>query len=315
MSSIPRPPRLTPGNTIGIVTPSSPVDETLLHQGVQAIRERGYDVLLGEHSLARSPQSPYLAGTDAQRAGDLMSMYAHPAVSAVFLARGGYGNVRLLDRLDWERLAERPRILAGHSDATTLHLAVQRFSPMVTFFGPTVSELARLHGDAADVFWGLLEREQPWGTLPTGEGSRTLVSGVAQGPLTGGCLSLLAQACGTPYSPDFGGKIVIIEDVNEPPYRVDRNLCQLLHASVLQQAAGFVIGDVSWQRERPSEARLRDEGALEAVWQRYITPLGRPTVTGFRCGHTLNPLSLPMGVFARLEADEARLTLLESAVY
>lgn len=304
-----RPPRLQPGMTLGIVAPSSGIRDDRLQSGIARIQERGYNVRLADHLF---DQAGYLAGMDASRGRDLTALFADPAVDAVICGRGGYGAIRMLDHVDWSAVAAHPKPFIGYSDITTLHLAVQRYAPMVTFHGPVVTTLGGgLSADAESCFWSLLERAEPYGAYPRGGPTQTLVGGTAEGLLAGGCLALLGAAVGTPEAPDFAGRIVLIEDVGERVYRVDRLLAQLLRAGLLQQAAGFVLGTVTGCMEGETGA---PPITLDRVWRDYIEPLGKPAIVGFPFGHEPDPLTLPLGCIARLDADASTLEVLEPAV-
>jgi muramoyltetrapeptide carboxypeptidase len=306
-----KPRALRRGDTIGIVAPSSLVDAELLKRGVAVIEARGYRVALGEHVLARAEHCDYLAGRDADRAADLNAMFARSDVAAVFCARGGSGSARLLDLLDRDVIAANPKIFLGYSDITSLHLMLARQADLVTFHGKMACGLDEMDATAMEVFWRVLERPEPFGTLPADpETMETLVPGVVEGELAGGCLSILSHAVGTPDAPDFRDKIVLIEDVGEPIYRADRCLTQLRNAGLLQQAAGFVVGRLTRWQEHEKEGSCNTPSAL---WKDILAPLGKPAITGFSFGHEPNPLTLPLGVRVRLDASVKTLALLESA--
>jgi muramoyltetrapeptide carboxypeptidase len=307
-----RPARLTPGATIGIVAPSSPVPETDLAEGIALLRGRGYRVEVGEHVLDTLPDNDYLAGNDAARLADLHAMLTRSDVNAVFCARGGYGALRLYPHLDLGRVGDAPRIFTGYSDITSLHLALAHDAGQITFHSPNVTALPRLDILSATLFWSLVECAEPYGVLPAPpEQMTTLVGGRVEGELVGGNLCLLAHACGSRYTPDFRGKIVLLEEVNEAVYRVDRDLMQLRNAGVLDEAVGFVLGNLTgWRKSEADPPR----NSPEALWRDYLVPLGRPTLLGFPFGHEPNPLTLPLGARASLDADARTLTLLEPAV-
>jgi muramoyltetrapeptide carboxypeptidase len=295
--------------TIGIVAPSSGIRDQRLQAGIERIRQRGYNVSLADHLF---DQAGYLAGMDVNRGRDFTAMFADPDVHAVLCGRGGYGAVRMLDHIDWSVVGANPKPFIGYSDITTLHLAIARHAPMVTIHGPVATTLGGGLSDYAEsCFWSVLERADPFGVYQAGDLARTLVGGVAEGALAGGCLALLGAAVGTPESPDFAGRIVLIEDVGERAYRVDRLLMQLLRAGLLQQAAGFVIGTVTgWMEGETGTPPI----TLDRVWRDYIVPLGKPAVADFPFGHEPNPLTLPLGCRARLDADACTLEILEPAV-
>lgn len=306
-----KPSALRPGDTIGVVSPSSYKALEALQPGIDKIRQRGYRLLFGEHAFDRRG---YLAGEDRDRAADLNAMFANPDVKAVLCTRGGYGASRILDYLDWDLIRAHPKPLIGYSDITTLHLAFLRQTEMVVFYAPMIITLARdVSPLVVDNLFDLLEKPQPLGTYDTREGNvQTLVPGVVEGELTGGCLCLVTAACGTPEQVDARGKILCLEDVDEPPYAVDRMLTQLKRCGVLDEAAGFVIGEITnWEQHVSDPAETL---TIEQIWQDILVPLGKPTIIGFPFGHVTHPLTLPFGVRARLDATAGTLTLLEPAV-
>jgi muramoyltetrapeptide carboxypeptidase len=307
-----KPRALRPGDAIGIAAPSGPVTPESVQRGVALLEARGYRVVLGEHLFATMPHNDYLAGNDADRAADLNALFARDDIAAILCAKGGYGSMRLMPLLDWATIAAHPKLFLGYSDITTLHLGLARYANLATLHGPNLITLPGLDETAACVFWQMAENAAPFGPLPApADAVQTLVPGRVEGELAGGCLCLLAHACGTAYAPDLRGKIVLIEDVGEAIYRVDRYLSQLRNAGLLDEAAGFVIGTVTgWEKQEQDPSR----SALDALWRDFFIPLGKPTITGFPFGHAPHPLTLPLGVHARLDAGAGTLTLLESAL-
>lgn len=307
------PAALRPGDVIGIVSPSGPIAAKTLEKGVDLLIARGYRVKLGAHVLDCAPGCDYLAGTDAHRASDINALFADDSVAALFCSRGGYGAMRLLDRIDLDVAAASPKIVLGYSDITALHVALNCRAGLTTFYGPVLAAIPNLSAQASEALWRMLESPEPAGALSAGDAAMApLVSGIAEGELAGGCLSLLAHLCGSDETPDFREKIVLLEDVNESIYRVDRYLMQLLRTGRLHQAAGFVLGTVSrWRHHEPDPPRNH----LETLWRDFFVPLGKPTLVGLPFGHEPNPLTLPIGVRARLDADARTLTLLEPATF
>jgi muramoyltetrapeptide carboxypeptidase len=306
-----KPRALRPGDQIGVVSPSSYKALDALQPGIEKIQRRGYQLVFGEHAFDRRG---YLAGQDRDRAADLNAMFAREDVKAVLCTRGGYGASRILDYLDWDVIRANPKPLIGYSDITTLHLAFLRYANMVVYHAPMIITLSRdVSEHAIQNLFDILEKTEPLGTYDTREGNvQTLVPGVAEGELTGGCLCLVTATCGTPEQIDAKHKILVIEDVDEAPYAVDRMLTQLKRCGVLDQAAGFVIGEITdWQKHVSDPA---ESLTIEQVWQDIIVPLGKPAIVGFPFGHVPNPLTLPLGVRARLDATAGTLTLLEPAV-
>ncbi len=228
--------------------------------------------------------------------------------------------MRILDRIDWDLVRAHPKFFCGFSDITALHAAMARRVGLITFHGPMVAAM----GEARDYNAAGLRRAMTtsealgkveWPDERDGLGvpsPRTIRSGVAEGLLTGGNLSLLCALMGTPYEPDFRGRILLLEEVDEAPYRVDRMLQQLLLAGKLQQAAGILFGDSPTCMAAPD-----GKGhplTLTAVLSEWLAPLGIPVLYGFPCGHGPHRATLPLGVPVRLDAEAGSLTVLEAAL-
>lgn len=303
--------RLSPGNTIGIVSPAGPPDLELLDAGIELILQRGYSVIEAEHVRDRClPGVPtYLAGKDTDRAQDIICMLERDDVDAIFCSRGGYGSIRLLELIDWAPLRQRPRPFIGYSDITSLHLAIERVAGIPTIYGPMVCSLSRLSKQANGWFWNMLEGDLEGVPVPTADRAatiQTIVPGSARGKLAGGCLSLLSHACGSRWAPAFEGKIVVIEDIGEAIYRADRYLWQLKHAGAFDGAAGFVIGELTGWEKFEAETPLNRP---ETLVREFFGALGQPTIYGFPFGHVQDPLALPLGVEAELNADKGELVI------
>jgi len=310
-----RPKALTPGDRIGIVSPSSPVSLEDLEKGVKCFQDRGYHVEIAPHAMNQAGVAgqTYLAGDDAGRAEDINRFFARDDIDAIICARGGYGAIRLVDRLNWEVMRSHPKIFVGYSDITTIHLGIARHSGFVSFHGPMTAAHPNLSDPTKAQFWQMLESIEPVGELPTDTSAiTTVVGGAAVGDLSGGCLCLLACSCGSKHAPNFDGKIVLIEDVGDAVYRADRNLWQLRNAGLFENAAGFVVGSLTNWRKFEADPPLNTP---EMLFEEFFGSLGKPTVTGFPFGHEPNPLTLPLGVTAHLDADAKTLTLLDPAVH
>lgn len=282
---------------MAVVAPSGPVLADRLERGCDVLRSFGLKVSLAPHVLDRHP-GRYLAGTDEARAGDLQDAWCDPDVNAVYCARGGYGAVRTLDHLDWDvmRKASSARPLkpfVGSSDSTALHQAFARRLEVQTFYGPVLGGPVLGFPDPAAV---VLESLRAALFHPsegrTLTGTHSLVPGVAEGVTTGGTLSLLSSLVGSDELAPAEGRIVLLEDVNESPYRIDRMLTQLLRSGWFAGAAGIACG--SW--ERCGEPEHIDRVLLER-----LGGLGVPIVTGLEFGHGTVQLTVPLGARARLE--------------
>ncbi|MBA4494310.1 LD-carboxypeptidase [Paenactinomyces guangxiensis] len=305
-----KPKALQPGDTIGIVAPSSPAEPEQIELALQIFANFGYRVKLGRSVNQRNG---YLAGSDTLRAEDINRMFADPSVKAVFCLRGGYGATRMLDLIDYEIIRQNPKIFVGYSDITAIHLAIQKRTGLVTFHGPMVIELAK---QSDSLSWSALFRHLtnpcPLGRYP---GQReifqyTVTGGTATGPLVGGNLSLLASTTGTPYEVETAGKILFIEEVGEEPYRLDRMLTQLRSAGKLQEANGILFTDCSDCEAEEEEKSL----TIQEVLYDIIQPLGVPSYYGLKAGHCIPNLTLPIGVNARLNATEGWLEIAEGGV-
>ncbi|MDQ3310122.1 MAG: LD-carboxypeptidase [Gemmatimonadota bacterium] len=297
-----RPPALHPGARVALVAPAGPMTDEAVDRAVDRVHAWGWEPVLGQHARA---QHAFLAGTDEQRRADLVHALLADDIDAVWCLRGGYGVMRLLDMLPWEEIRHHPRPLIGFSDNTALHLALQRLG-IVSFHGPHPGAL-EFPRFSEEVLLRALSPE-PAGVLPfPPEGpsrAETLVGGSAEGRLVGGNLSLIAATLGTPYAIQSRGALLFLEEVGEPPYRVDRMLTHLQLAGVFREIAGVVVGDM--------EASA--EGDVNAVLQDRLGQLGVPVATGFPFGHIDNNWTIPLGVHARLDADGGTLELLEPAV-
>lgn len=301
-----RPPALRPGARVALVAPAGPVAPDAVDRAVDRVRAWGWEPRLGRHARGRHG---YLSGTDAQRLEDLNDALRSDT-DAVWSLRGGYGTMRILEEIDWQALAARPRPVIGFSDNTALHLAIQRLG-VVSLHGPhpAAADLTRFSED------GLLRAltvPEPAGRLPFPVGSpgraETLRGGVAEGRLVGGNLSLLAATAGTPYAVRAEGAILFLEEVGETSYRVDRLLSQLRLARLLDGIAGVAVGTFSGCTVQSTP----DNPSATDVLRDRLCDLGVPVAVGFPFGHVPDNWTLPLGARARLDADAGTLELLDA---
>jgi muramoyltetrapeptide carboxypeptidase len=302
-----QPPALGAGDVLGVCAPSGAVDPEALARGISALELLGFRVKVPDGILDRRFHS---AGTLARRAEELQGLFVDDSVAGIVCARGGAGATRLLPLVDVEAVLAHPKPFVGYSDVTALHLLFGQ-AGLVTFYGPMVArEFADGRADVASFLASVRGEEQ---RLVFEAGLRPLRAGLAEGVLRGGCLSLLAAAAGTPWALDSRGEptLLLVEDTDEPPYRVERMLAQLHAAGCLQGVRGIVFGEMPGCQP-PPEADHR----LEDVVLDVVGPLGIPVAIGFNTGHTTGPCAtVPLGVRARLDCGQgARLTLLERAV-
>ncbi|MFJ9031341.1 LD-carboxypeptidase [Streptomyces sp. NPDC102274] len=307
LTPLTRPARLRPGARVAVVAPSGPVPADRLEAGLDILRGWDLDPVVAPHVLDVHPRLGHLAGTDENRARDLQDAWCDPAVSAVLCARGGYGAQRMADLLDWTAMrAARPKVLVGYSDITALHEAFARRLGLVTLHGPMTAAMTFLKdtGTQESLRATLFEPESVR-TLgqDTAQGlsRRALVPGRAAGVTLGGCVSLLAAELGTPYArPSAAGGLLLIEDVGEELYRLDRILTQLLRSGWLDGVAGIGLG--SWAECGPYEE-------VRTLLLDRLGGLGVPVVEELGFGHGESNLTVPLGVSAVLDAESATLTL------
>lgn len=284
------PPLLSPGARVALVSPAGPLrGEGDLVRAVDNARAFGWEPVVGTHALGREG---YFAGRDGDRLADLNRALADDRIDAVWCLRGGYGAMRLLDQLDYDALARRPKPIIGYSDITALHAAIGRRTGMVTFHGPTARE-ALTPFSRASLLRAVVEGGDPCGSA---RGARVVRRGTAVGRLAGGNLSLLAALCGTPYFPNLEGALLILEEVNEATYRIDRMLTQLRLAGALAGVRGIVFGHAT--AAPPSED---GERPLDAVLAEVADALEVPCVAGVPIGHIEQQWTLPLGMAAELD--------------
>lgn len=288
-----RPAALRQGDGVAVVAPSSPFDRDRFERGVRALQEMGFEPRFGDGIHAR--HAGYLAGTDMRRLDELLRALRDPSARAIVLARGGYGLLRIATDIPRELLTKP---VVGYSDATVLHELWSRagvpsvHGPMCTQLGEEQSAAERLR----TLLYGGVPEPLRW--TP-----RTVRAGRIEGPLRGGNLAVLASLCGTPLQPDFRGAIVLLEDLNEPAYRLDRLCTQLLLAGAFAGALAFVVGDLSAVGEE-------NDGRDDAVAERLAT-LGVSVVLGAPFGHADRNQPVAFGVRHALDAEEGSLTQLE----
>ncbi len=303
--SLVRPPRLRAGDAVAVVSPSGPVAPDRLAAGVDVLTSWGLDVRVGAHAAGRLDRFAYLSADDETRAAELTDAWCDPEVRAVVCARGGYGAQRMVDLLDWPALAAAgPKVLLGFSDVTTLHQAFGARLGLSTLHGPVVSSLGRADEPTRTHLRSML-LDPVAGTSLTPVPATALVPGAAEGVLVGGNLALLAAGVGTPGTMTAAGSIVVLEDVAEDLYRVDRLLTQLLRSGWFDGVLGVVLGDFT---DCGSPAAVHDL-ALDR-----LGPLGVPVLAGVPFGHETRNLAFPLGVPAVLDADAGTLVLRDAAL-
>ncbi|GIU73674.1 MAG: peptidase U61 [Bryobacteraceae bacterium] len=318
-SELVKPRALRPGDTVGLITPSTYVsDPDRLWLAQWTIEQLGLRCRMGRNVGRREG---YLAGTVRERVEDLHAMFADPEVKAVFCVRGGYGAAMLLDSIDYGLIRRNPKIFVGYSDITALHLAIHRLARLVTFHGPVV--LSGLSDFTIEHFRRALFETKPLGRLANPPEPRPIRPrhpwravrpGRARGPLVGGNLTLISTTLGTPYEIQTEGAILFLEDVGEEPYSIDRMLTHLRLAGKLRGIRGLIFGECSGCRPREFQPGFESTFSTGEVVQRILGELDVPVLSGLVIGHTDDQLTLPLGVMAELDADAGTLTIEEAAV-
>lgn len=298
-----RRPGLRAGARVALVAPAGPLrGEDDLRRAQENVRSSGWQPVTAAHVLAKDG---YLAGTDAERLTDLNDALTDEHVDAIWCVRGGYGAMRLLDGLDYAAMRRRPKPIIGYSDITALHAAIGTRCETVTFHGPTARAMLTPFSRAS--LERALEGGDPCGEAAAGE---TLHGGRARGRLVGGNLALLVSLAGTPYEPDYDGAILVVEDVNEPVYRIDRMLTQLRLGGRLTSCAAIVFGQFT---DVPVDAPEESLGArqLGDLLRETAATVGVPCLGGAPVGHVADQWTVPLGAEAVLDADARALRILE----
>lgn len=312
-----RPPRLGRGSRVALVAPAGPLlERDDIARAEELCRALDYEPMVAPHAAGRHG---YLAGTDADRLADLNAAFRDRDIDAVWCLRGGYGVTRIIDGVDFDALARRPKAVIGFSDITALLAGITRKAGIVAFHAPVArnpmppfsrSNFDRVltRAEAAGVLEPL---PPPAGVLvPREERVIALHQGRAEGTLAGGNLSLLQCLIGTPWFPDLDGAILLLEDVNEDLYRVDRMLAHLRAIGALGRLAGVAVGRFTELKRNSGDGAF----GFDEVLAQYLLPLGVPVALGFPFGHIDAQWTLPLGVRARLDAGAGTLELLEPAV-
>jgi muramoyltetrapeptide carboxypeptidase len=293
-----KPPRLKPGDKISIIAPAGPVTPSELIPGISHFASMGYEVHVSKHIYEKTD---YLAGNDDVRLEDLHYVFEDGGIRAIFCGRGGYGTLRLLDKIDYGLIRKNPKIILGYSDITALLWAIYNETGLVTFHGPVVREVSGDYG--LDSFFRPITSSDHF-TLDLSAGT-SLVPGRSRGILLGGNLSLICHLIGTPFMPPLDNIILFIEEKAEPLYKIDRMVTHLRLSGVLDHISGLVMG------------QFQDCGDVLAIEQLFADlgmVLDIPICSGLPVGHSKDNIALPMGLPADLDTTDMRLTILESGI-
>ena len=296
---------LRAGDAVALVSPAGPLAESRVQAAVQeltswGLRPRVYPHALDTHS--------FYAGTDEHRAADLNDALADPEIRAVLCNRGGYGAQRILAHIDYDAVRRDPKLLIGFSDITALHGALWTQTGLATVHGPVAGQLELGGLFASTIKRALMSTEPVVVEACSDEPTfRVRTSGIAEGLLLGGNLSMLSTCVGTPYMPDLEGAILLIEDVNEPAYRIDRLLTHLRNCGILQRVGGVAVGQFSEPGNGNAVIKPAD------VLIERLGDLGVPVLGGLSIGHGDRNIAVSLGTYARLDANSGTLTVAAAA--
>lgn len=312
-----KPPKLKPGDKLGLVAPGSYISEEELQDSIKNLNQLGFETTYSDKILL---QDGYFAGRDKDRAEDLMEKFRDKSVKGIVCARGGYGCTRILPMLDYDLIRANPKVLIGYSDITALLYGIYQKSGLVTFHGPVGT--STFNDYSVNNFKKVLinpERTSLFANSTSGDdenvyGVTTIVKGKRKGRLVGGNLSIMVSLIGTEYDVDYSGKIIFIEEVGEEPYRIDRMLTQLSESGKFKNAAGVMMGVFNKCETREDNPSYGKSFKLIEVLQDRFSKLKIPVVYGMSFGHVNDKFTIPFGALAELDTDKQTFTLLEKAV-
>lgn len=312
--------RLRSGDKIGMTAPAYLLSEDALQSSIENLKLLGFEPVYSDKILGRHG---YFSGTDKERAEDFNNMIKNPEIKGIIFAAGGYGCTRILDMIDYKAIKKNPKVIMGFSDDTALINTIYKKTGLITFHGPVAkifdSDYSRkqfmdvvmyptdkytIESSADDLLKAFDEKIYE---------RYTITPGKVSGELVGGNLTLLSAMMGTPYQINLKNKIVMVEDVGEEPYRIDRMLTQLIASGELAKARGIVFGvnndcDISEKTNAPNSFTLRE------VIEDRIKPLNIPAVHGLSFGHISNNFTFPIGIEAELDTMSMTIKLMEKAV-
>jgi muramoyltetrapeptide carboxypeptidase len=295
---------VTQKSTVGVISPAWIPIENRMNFGLKYLEKKGLHYKIGKN-LGKS--HGYFAGTDDERLEDIHQMFEDPDIDMIVCARGGWGGLRLLDKIDYEVIRANPKLFVGYSDITTLQLAIWKKTSVPSLSGPMVGvEMGKgILPFTEQHFWDQIYNTNPEYHFNYSE-TDTLVlrDGQANGVLLGGCLSLVCHLIGTPYSPDYKGAILFLEDVGEKPYKIDRYLAHLKQSGIFNQINGLILGDFIDCDPEKDEVSFQ----LDEILEQYFLEVSYPVIRNFPYGHGDLKFSMPIGVKAILDTEKAQLS-------
>ncbi|ANA78880.1 LD-carboxypeptidase [Paenibacillus glucanolyticus] len=302
-----RPPILQRGDTVGIVTLGSPLDANIINARIEYLRAMEFNVVLGQYVYA---QNGFLAGTDEQRASDLMMMFQDDQVKMILPTRGGTGVAGILPYLDYQVIRNHPKILTGYSDITVLLNALHQFVDLITFhslllidFKPETPSYNYDQFFAATSLYSLTRPILNPPEMPL----ISRVPGNVTGPLVGGNLTSFVDTLGTPFEIDTRGKIIVLEETHEPTNTVYRYLNDLKLAGKFRDCIGIITGECTGCQAAYGKS-------YEDLINEFIVPLGKPLITNLATGHGLYKAALPIGALVNLDSILNTITVVEPTI-
>ncbi len=304
---------LKPGDTIGIIAPASPPrSEERISKSVSYFERLGYRVELGKHLRDGLINANYLAATDKDRAADIHAMFRSKHVRAIFYHRGGYGSIRLLDKIDYDLVRQHPKIIVGYSDATALFAALYKKADLAScFFGPMpgVDLWDSIDPFTEEIFWRAMTSTKPLGELPLSESEGQVLhrdkAHHVQGNMIGGNLTVFTSLLGTPYQPSFKGSIPFLEEIDEKPRKIDAHLAQLRLAGLFDRARAILLGKFTGCDTDPDAPTL----TLNEILDDYFSKLKVPVIPNLPFGHEKRMWTLPYGAMLRVDSSSSRITI------
>jgi muramoyltetrapeptide carboxypeptidase len=296
--------RIKRGSTIGVIAPAWIPNKARLEKGIAYLNNKGFKTKLGKYIYEKHG---YFAGSDQKRLLDLHQMYADPEVIAIFCARGGWGSLRLLDKIDYRLIRKNPKPLIGYSDITGIQLAIWSKCQIPSFSGPFV---AVEMGNGINPFtekhlWGQLNNSDPKYIFNfNNTNTKFLSHGNSTGILVGGCLSLITSLLGTSFCPNYENTILFIEEVGEKPYRIDRNLAQMKQAGIFNKISGLILGNFIDCENGKNEPSF----TVEEIFHDYFSESSYPVIMNFPYGHNGIMMSIPIGIRAIIDFDKSEIS-------
>lgn len=305
------PKRLFKGATLGIISPASPADSVDTEKSIKFIENLGYKI---KRAKNLNSENGYLAGNDNERALDINNMFADKAVDGIICIRGGYGSIRILDKINYSLIKKNPKVFIGYSDITAIHTAINSRTGLVSFHGPMLASDMRKGLDrySLDCLQAMVEKKQKNIHIknPSDSTIKALSHGKATGRLVGGNLAVIASTIGTEYEIDTKDKILFLEDIGEEPYKIDRMLMQLKLAKKFDDSVAIVL--CNWNKcECDNNAPTL---TLSEVFEQILLPLKKPILCGYYIGHCSPNITIPIGAKACIDTYKKHFEIIEPVV-